>query len=263
MNGVFNVSEKLRRADVNDTVKMSLLCEVQGLCPLCNRSLVITRGKKIIRVFDVAHIYPLNATSHEIDILRGEEVLSENIDCEENFIALCKECHKIYDTKKTVGEYRQLVEIKRNINKAKALAETWDRQTLHKDISVVARDIGGLSSSDIESTALSYAALKLADKKDSTLGVINEMKISQYIVSFFTPIRESLKRLEIEERAKSVFICSQVKSYYSLLLMQGFNQSQIFEKMCEWFMTNTGIDDRAKSEVLVSYFIQNCEVFSE
>ncbi|MFB2801864.1 ABC-three component system protein [Shewanella seohaensis] len=51
--------------------------------------------------------------------------------------------------------------------------------------------------------------------------------------------------------------------YYTLLLMKGYDQKEIFEMMCKWFMTNTGITERDKAEVLVSYFIQNCEVFSE
>lgn len=263
IDGAPHLSDQLRRANVTDTVKMSLLCEVQGLCPLCRRALMVKKGSKRVRVFDIAHIYPLNATEHEKHILIAEEVLSADIDCEENFIALCKECHKIYDTKKTVQEYRQLVEIKKTINKIKALSQTWDRQTLHKDIAVVARDLEALSELDIKNTTLSFAALKLSQKKDETLGIMNEMKIGQYILSFFAPIRESLRKLELEEKAKSLFICSQVKSYYTLLLMQGFDQSQIFEEMCVWFMTNTGIKERSKSEVLVSYFIQNCEIFSD
>lgn len=263
IDGAPHLSDQLRRANVTDTVKMSLLCEVQGLCPLCRRALMVKKGSKRVRVFDIAHIYPLNATEHEKHILIAEEVLSADIDCEENFIALCKECHKIYDTKKTVQEYRQLVEIKKTINKIKALSQTWDRQTLHKDIAVVARDLETLSKLDIKKTTLSFAALKLSQKKDETLGNMNEMKIEQYIRSFFAPIRESLRKLELEEKAKSLFICSQVKSYYTLLLMQGFDQSQIFEEMCVWFMTNTGIKERSKSEVLVSYFIQNCEIFSD
>ncbi len=255
---------KLRRADVNDTVKMSLLCEVQGSCPLCNRNLMTKKHSgKNVRVFDVAHIYPLNATEHEKNILAGEEVLAEDIDSEPNFIALCKKCHKVYDTNKTVEEYRQLVQIKKNINKAKELAITWDKQTLHKDISTVAIKIGSMGEDEIQDTKLSYDALKLTDKSDETFGLLNEMKVSQYILNFYVPIRDALKSLEMQEKAKSKFICSQVRSYYTLLLMQGYDQKNIFEKLCEWFMTNTGISERDKAEVLVSYFIQNCEVFSE
>ncbi|MEH6446819.1 MAG: ABC-three component system protein [Oceanospirillaceae bacterium] len=257
------MSEKLRRANVNDTVKMSLLCEVDGSCPLCRRDLVVKKKKKNVRVFDVAHIYPLNATSHELTILNNEELLADDIDCEENFIALCKECHKIYDTQKTVEEYRQLVAIKKEINKIKELSKLWDTQTLHKDISIVADKIGSMDETALKHTLLSYKALKVSDKKDDTLGILNELKVTQFILNFYVPIKEVLKDLERQDKAKSTFICSQVKSYYAVLLMQNFGQDKIFEKMSEWFMTNTGISDRAKSEVLVSYFIQNCEVFSE
>lgn len=254
---------KARRADVNDTVKMSLLCDVQGACPLCSRNLIVRRSGKTVRVFDVAHIYPLNATEHERKILANEEILADDIDSEPNFMALCKKCHKIYDTQKTAEEYRQLVAIKKNINKAKELSATWDIQTLHRDISIVASKIGEMDEKSISKTKLSYDALKVSDKTDATFGMINEMKVSQYVLSFFVPIRESLKSLELQEKAKSAFIYSQVKSYYTLLLMKNYDQKEIFEKLCEWFMTNTGITERDKAEVLVSYFIQNCEVFSE
>ena len=106
--------DKHKRANVNDTVKMSLICEVQGRCPVCRTALVVKKNKKNVRVFDVAHIYPLNPTDDERVFLSGEEVLSDDIDCEENFIALCKQCHKIYDTNKTVEEYRQLVALDKN-----------------------------------------------------------------------------------------------------------------------------------------------------
>jgi len=254
---------KLRRANVNDTVKMSLLCDVQGACPLCNRNLVKKEANKIVRVFDVAHIYPLNATAREKTILRDEEHLTEEIDSEGNFLPLCKECHKIYDTQKTVEEYRKLVEIKKAISKVKVLTQTWDKQTLHKDISIVAERIENLEDDEIIKTKLSFEALKLSDKKNDSFSMLNQIKVSQYILSFYVPIRESLKKLEKEERAKSLFICTQVRSYYALLLTQDTDQNYIFEKLCEWFMTNTGIKDRDKAEVLVSYFIQNCEVFSE
>jgi hypothetical protein len=257
------LSEKPRRTDVNDTVKMSLLCDVDGSCPLCRRNLFVKKEKKNIRVFDVAHIYPLNPTPHELNILKGEEILSSDIDCEDNFIVLCKECHKIYDTHKTVIEYRQLVAIKNEINKIKELSKLWNKQTLHKDISIVADKISLLDKSFLKNTQLSYDALKLSEKTDSTFGVLNELKVSQFILNFFIPIKKVLKDLEMQEKAKSTFISSQVKSYYALLLMQNFNQDQVFEKMTEWFMINTGINDRSKSEVLVSYFIQNCEVYSQ
>ncbi|MEP4888483.1 MAG: ABC-three component system protein [Aliiglaciecola sp.] len=257
------MSKRLRRANVTDTVKMSLLCEVKGFCPLCRCSLM---GKKIsgdnIRLFDVAHIYPLNATPSELILLKNERRLSSNIDCEENFIPLCKPCHKKYDTNKTVLEYRQLYKIKVEIRKLKELSEQWSAQVLHEDIARVADVINNMAANKNSSTKLSLDALTLEEKKNDTLGVLNEIKVSHFITQFYIPIKQSFFRLEQEERARSQFIYSQVKSYYLLLLSKNFNQADIFEQMCEWFMTSQAIKERAKAEVLVSYFIQNCEVLS-
>jgi len=258
------LAEQLRRAQVNDTIKMSLLSEVQGKCPLCRKSLIKRKTSNTpVRVFDVAHIYPLNATPSEIVLLASEEKLCEDIDSEGNFIALCKECHKIYDTKKTVEEYRQLVEIKKTINKIHSLTQTWDAQTLHRDISIVAQRISSLSKDDLADTKLSYNALKVSEKTDITFGQVNEMKVNMFVINYFAHIKESLKYLEMQRKASSLFICNQVRTFYTALLLQNFSQDQIFEHMCEWFMVNTGITERAKAEVLVSYFIQNCEIFSD
>ncbi|BBM67078.1 hypothetical protein VA249_37240 [Vibrio alfacsensis] len=215
-----------------------------------------------VRVFDVAHIYPLNATERELELLKDEERLCDDIDSEGNFITLCKECHKMYDTQKTVEEYRHLVEVKKAINKIRALTDTWDNQTLHKDIALVAERIDQLDASASENTKLSFDALKVSDKTDDTFGQLNEMKVSMFVVNYFANIKESLKRLEMQRKASSLVICNQVRSYYSMLLFQDFNQNDIFEQMCDWFMVNTGIKERTKAEVLVSYFIQHCEIFS-
>ena len=259
------MSDKLPRAPVNDTVKMSLISEVDGKCPLCRRNLIQRKkdSQKPVRVFDVAHIYPLHATDSEVELLKGEDVLCDDIDSEDNFIALCKECHKIYDTQKTVEEYRKLVEVKKNIKKIRKLSESWDAQTLHKDISIIASNISKLNPQALEETKLSYKALKVSEKTNDTFGDMNEMKVNMFVVSYYTPIKESLRRLELQHKARSQFIYSQVRSYYLALLIENFNQSEIFDMMCNWFMVNTGINDKAKSEVLVSYFIQNCEIFSD
>ncbi|GAA0785572.1 hypothetical protein GCM10009193_13970 [Shewanella aestuarii] len=265
LGSVTRLAEKLRRAQVTDTVKMSLLAEVQGKCPLCRKNLIKRKvsNNVPVRVFDVAHIYPLNATERELELLEDEEILCDDIDSEGNFITLCKECHKMYDTQKTVEEYRLLVEVKKTINKIRALTETWDNQTLHGDIALVAERIDQFDAKKLQNSKLSYDALKVSDKTDDTFGQLNEMKVSMFVINYFTNIKESLKRLEMERKASSLVICNQVRSYYSMLLYQGFNQSDIFEQMCNWFMVNTGINERTKAEVLVSYFIQHCEIFSD
>ena len=257
------MADKKNRANVNDTIKMSLLCEVHGKCPLCRKSLLKKKDKKTVRIFDVAHIYPLNPTSHEKELLKDEVRLAKDDDTEDNFIALCKVCHKIYDTNKAVKEYRQLVTIKKDAIKLRELQQTWNEQTLHEDIEQIAEKIATLDLKEIKKTQLSYAALKVKQKKDETFDVVNEIKVENYIINFYNPIKTVFKFLDEQNRYKSDVIYSQVRSYFTFLLEKQFDQNKIFELMCDWFMSTKAIEDRGKSEVLVAFFIQNCEVFKE
>lgn len=264
MKGMITLADQLRRAQVSDTVKMSLLCEVASKCPICRKALIKKKASTAspIRVFDVAHIYPLNARSNEIELLLNEERLCDDIDSEGNFIALCKECHKLYDTEKTIDEYRYLVSVKKTCNKLRDLSELWDAQTLHKDILIIAERITSLSKDELKKSQLSLEALKLTDKVNDDFGMINEIKVSTFITKFYLPIKENFKMLELEGKASYDFICSQVRSYYLALVMNEFKQDEIYEQMVSWFMIKTGVNERSKAEVLVSYFIQNCEIYS-
>ncbi|PSU26039.1 hypothetical protein CTM97_05285 [Photobacterium phosphoreum] len=255
-----------KRAPVLDTTKMSLLCEVEGQCPLCHCFLVdkkkITEEiGKTVRMFDVAHIYPLNPTPHELEILNGEELLCENIDSEDNFIALCKLCHKKYDTNKTVEEYRSLVKIKKILNKKRTIKKIWKDQELHSDIKIVANTIGEMGDPSNSESNLFMKAMKVTDKTDSTFGFPNIYKVEMYVRLYFISIQKTLKTID-REKPVSGFIRSQVRSNYQLLLLEGLNQTEIFNSMIDWFMSHTNIKDRDKSEILISYFIQSCEVFS-
>jgi hypothetical protein len=56
-------------------------------------------------------------------------------------------------------------------------------------------------------------------------------------------------------------ISSQIKTHYLLLKQQGGNQKEIFEAMVSWLQKQTKQDNREASEIIISYFIQNCEIF--
>ena len=41
------------------------------------------------------------------------------------------------------------------------------------------------------------------------------------------------------------------------------NKEYIFNAMVDWIMKNTGSQSKAACEIVISFFIQNCEVFDE
>ena len=56
-------------------------------------------------------------------------------------------------------------------------------------------------------------------------------------------------------------ISSQMKTHYLLLKQQGNNQKDIFDAMVNWLQKQTKNDNREACEIIISYFIQNCEIF--
>ena len=86
--------------------------EVDGKCPLCGKALFYKKGNASFKGYEIAHIYPLNATPAEVQVLKGEKRLSSDLNSSENLIALCVKCHKQFDKPRTIAEYRRLVAIK-------------------------------------------------------------------------------------------------------------------------------------------------------
>ena len=85
----------------SDNEKMVLFNEVDGRCPICGSPLTNSKNGKIIKIFEVAHIYPANPLPSEIEVLKDEERLSEDVNSLDNVIAVCRICHKKFDTPRT------------------------------------------------------------------------------------------------------------------------------------------------------------------
>jgi len=67
--------------------------------------------------------------------------------------------------------------------------------------------------------------------------------------------------LDFLEPMTTETISSQIKTHFLLLKKQGINQKEIFEAMVTWLQKQTRQDSREASEIIISYFIQNCEIF--
>ena len=106
-----------KRREFSDNEKMLLYNEVNGRCPICGGVLVYTKNGKINKSFEVAHIYPANPRSEEEELLKNEERLSDDVNDLKNVIAVCRICHKKFDTPRTGEEYRTWVRLKRNFFK--------------------------------------------------------------------------------------------------------------------------------------------------
>jgi len=247
------------RRKIQPNEQLILHSEVSGICPLCPTKLIYEKNGRNQKGFEIAHIYPLNPLPIEITLLENEELLNNDTDHGDNLICLCNPCHKKYDKEKTVEEYRDLVKIKKDILKRKKEQEIWSKTTIKEEIFEI---INLLVEQELDfDDNIEYSPKTIDNKTNDSITILIKRKIHQNVREYFYIISPKFKELDFITPMTTEIISSQIKTHYLLLKQQGSNQKEIFEAMVSWLQKQTKQDNREASEIIISYFIQNCEIF--
>lgn len=237
-----------------------LLSEVESLCPLCTKPLMYEKNGRKEKLFEAAHIYPLNPTPEEAELLKDEERLHEDVNHLNNLIALCRDCHKKFDNPRTVEEYRKVVNIKKFlISRGQTRAKYYDYQ-IEIEIKQV---LNALVEEFNEPTVsiLSMDAVKLDDKANETLTGITKRKIRNDITDYYLYIQEQFRQLDKQYPNSFQTIASQIKTFYLKLSRTETSQEAIYGLLTEWLSKKTENSSLNACSIIISFFIQNCEVF--
>lgn len=250
------------RRRFTENEKMILYREVDGLCPICGKKLMHKkRDGTLVKNFEVAHIYPVNPTMQEDLLLSGEERLGNDINSLENVIALCLSCHKKFDTNKTVDEYREMINIKKRLIQMRNGMDLFSQYKIEDEIQVVLKSINNDSNeSSIEK--LNLSALKIDDKTNKTLPFLIKRSIKNDVVDYFTFIQKQLIELDKNIPNKSIMIAVEIKSFYLQTMLINDNQEFIYYSLVNWLNNKTGNYSKRACEIIVAFYIQDCEVFS-
>lgn len=238
-----------------------LLTEVEGMCPLCTKPLMYEKGGKKFKLFEGAHIYPLNPSLEEEELLKNEERIHEDVNNLGNYIALCTDCHTKFDNPRTVGEYRMLLNIKKNILSKSMTREKFIEYQIETEIKdVIIMLVEEFNESELK--PLNMDALKLDEKANETLAKITKNKIRNEITEYYYYIQEQFAQLESQYPRSFDAIASQISSFYISLSKTESSQEIIYAQLTEWLSKKTGNSNLGACGIIISFFIQNCEVFS-
>ncbi|OFD90560.1 hypothetical protein BWGOE13_55270 [Bacillus mycoides] len=238
-----------------------LLSEVENMCPFCTKSLMYEKNGKNFKLWEGAHIYPLNPTEEESELLKDEERLHEDVNNIRNFIALCGDCHKKFDNPRTVEEYRLLLSIKKNIlSKSETRAKYADYQIESEIKEVITMLVEEFNESALR--PLELKALKLDEKANGTLTGITKNRIRNEITEYYYYIKELFVQLDSQYPRSFNAIASQVSALYNSLSRFEPSQEVIYGQLTEWLSKKTGNSSLGACGIIISFFVQNCEVFS-
>ena len=239
---------------------LNLLMESNRKCPLCRtKSLVTDKGNNSLPQYKIVDILPIAPTDKEKEIYGDLLASPINRASSENKIPLCLECANSYTTLPTKEDCLKLLELKKSLHKNYLAQQMTDEMYLESEIEAVLRGIANATSSELKDK-LDYSALKI-DRKITDMALMSKaegfaMKYYQYIKGLFAQLERELN-LDFEDIAGSV------KATYKRLNKQNLTQEEIFTHLTVWFQDKSKSNNIAACETIVSFFIQNCEVYDE
>ena len=239
---------------------IALVTQVNRICPLCDTPLFYMKNGKSYKKYEIAHIYPLNPKPDEIQLLKDEERLSENLNHEDNLITLCGICHDKLDKPRTLEEYKHLIKIKKSLIKISEQQDLWQQYQIENDIN---RVIERLYSDDLPNTGceIEFVPKEVDRKLNESISKLTKRKIRNNVADYYILIKSKFASIDMENPDSTYLISTQIKSYYLKQKKLELSQQEIFANSVDWIHTKTHPETDDAAEIIASFFIQNCEIF--
>ena len=237
------------------------LREVDYHCPLCGKELQSRKQKKSDQQkFQIAHIYPNRPTVEQYVLLHSLERLGTNCEDFENKIALCVECHQTQDYHTTIQEYKHLLNIKKRCLTQTALHDATNTLGLEAEIDEIVSKLSALSESDL--AELNYDPVPIANKFTGQEFLLKS-KVTANVLAFYPYIRDSFRKMDGKNGFSLQVLSEQIRSCFIKMNALSQDKTLVFSKIVEWIMHKTQSNSLESCEAIVSFFVQNCEVFYE
>ena len=250
---------KARKAPT-EAEQLLYLKEVSFICPLCGKNLRHRKQQKANKLYQIAHISPNSPTEEQYKLLGYLQRLGENSESFENNIALCKDCHDQQDYHTTQADYLKLLKKKEHFLELTNLQEATLSMGLEKEIENVVSRVCFLREDELDN--LNYTPVRLT-KKFAANELLLKNRVSMYVTNYYPYIRDCFKDLEGSNGFRLKALSLQIKSCFTKMEGISNSKSDIFDQLVEWIMSKTLTSSRDVCEAVISFFVQNCEVFHE
>jgi len=239
---------------------INLLMEANRKCPSCRtKPLVTDKGSNSLLQYKIIDILPVTPT--EQDHMLFEELLDNPLDRNsfENKIPLCLDCANSYLALPTKEGCRNLIEVKSKLQRNYLAYQIVDDMYLETGIEEVLRGIAN-TPQDMLAEKLEYSALKI-EKKIYDVALM--AKAEGLALRYYQHIKGMFSLLEREKDLDFDDVAGNVKATYRRLRKQNLTQEEIFSHLTDWFLNKSQTNNATACEIVVAFFVQNCEVFDE
>lgn len=232
-----------------------LLGEVNSLCPKCGKALLVEKAERQISMYERAHVYPHKPTKQQIEALAAVVPPAE-IESIDNLILLCKDCHKRYDTFTTIDDYLKMYDLKLRLKGLYEAKRELANVEVEADLLKVLKELESMDADEF--CELKMDPLPIKEKLDA--GVFRN-KIIQLATQHYNYLRGQFQKMDAKRAGKFNIVATQIKLAGLKAQDEGqASREDVFNGLVGWLLSKT-CASRAACEVVIAYFIQDCEVF--
>lgn len=225
--------------DVDALIKLECVSEVHSRCPFCKHDLIDKVGGQTIEEYRIIK-FPMAGHLGQLD-----------------YIAVCNNCYEKYKDTSNDAVVRSLNDKKKAILVKKSFDKSVDALEMEKEISQV---LEALSDADpTELPTFQYTPVEVKQKIPNDKMLFS--KVWTNVVQYFPFVEDKLKQLNNERRLTYEKISGDVKRAYLEFATDEQDKEVIFNRLCEWLAEKAQTDKKSACEAIISYYIQNCEVF--
>jgi len=248
---------KRKRSSANFEAR--LLAESSSLCPLCSKYLLGEKNGRIMKLYKIAHIYPHSPTAEQLTALKNVTKPKE-VESFENLITLCSDCHDRQDFHTTAEDYMLLYDLKQKIMNQDKAIDNASKVPLETQIKEVLQKLNAVDVTEL--LPLSYAPV-IVERKINLNNNLLRKKIKDAVVQYFPFVQKLFSELDDIGKHKFDKIANEIKLCFLNMNEQNLSQEDIFNGIVKWLQNKTQKQHNIACEIIVAFFVQNCEVFNE
>ena len=236
--------------------------EVGGYCPLCGKALLIKKGLRYSKKYQIAHIYPNSPDEHQKKELDGLERLGTTCEDFENKIALCRDCHGLFDDYTTKEEYLKILKIKKQLLEESKARESIASEEIENELIAIIEKLSFVSDVELKTFELKYKGVKVVNKLEVNYSLLRR-KIESNVCTYYGFIKETMRNLVDENKLNFDLLALKIRTAYMKASISSNDKVIIFNLLVDWVMSKNPLSSREACEILISFFVQDCEVFDE
>lgn len=219
----------------------NFLVEAKGNCVRC--------GTRVIRSteYDIAELYDFLFLDGVNNIQRDNTVL------------LCKNCYALLKDGVSTEEKNLLKAKKKQLAFDSRFREEIDDIQIEEEIEDIIRSLIGAKGDNL--IPLDYEPKEVSEKIGDDFLLMEDVK--GHVVKYFNYISQLLKDIGAEKNHKDIFIADEIKKLYLSISDQPGSKQDKYNIMVEWLKNKSASQSRKACEIVISYYIQDCEVFEK